>query len=313
MLLALVAVLAVLGACAAWLYTPDKPRAALEAQYAQPPSAFVVIDGVRLHLRDTGPRDAPALVMLHGFGSSLHTWDDWALGLQDRFRVVRFDLPGFGLTGADPSADYSEARTTALLEGLMDHLRIGRATLVGNSMGGGIAWRFAAARPGRVERLVLVSPEGFPTPGEAAASPGDTPPRVPFVLSMMRYVLPSFVLRMNVGPSYADPAKLSDAVLARYRDMLLAEGNRDAILARMMEMPQRDRGRDPVPTLRGIRAPTLVMWGEQDRLIPFANAADYMAALPRATLAPLPTLGHVPQEEGPSVSLAPLDAFLRGG
>ena len=88
-----------------WLYTPDKPRSVLEATYAAPPSAFVEIAGIRLHLRDTGPRDAPAIIMLHGFGASLHTWEDWAALLEPNYRVIRMDLPGFGLTGTDPTGE----------------------------------------------------------------------------------------------------------------------------------------------------------------------------------------------------------------
>ena len=232
-----------------WLYTPDKSRAALEAEYARPPSTFVDAAGIRLHVRDTGPHDAPALIMLHGFGSSLHTWDAWAATLTGPYRVVRLDLPSFGLTGPDPASDYSDARTFAILLALMDRLGIPRATFVGNSMGGGIAWRFTAAQPDQVERLILVSPDGFRQPGEPPPSAG--PRKLPFVITMMRYVLPSFLLRQNIAPSYGDPGKLTATTLARSRDMLLAAGNRDAILARMMQMTRPD----PVPILRTIQVP----------------------------------------------------------
>ena len=83
------------------LYAPDKPRAELEAAY---PGDYRTVDGVRLRLRDTGPRDAPAVILLHGFGASLDTWEGWAKVLSARYRVIRFDLPGFGLTGPDPRA-----------------------------------------------------------------------------------------------------------------------------------------------------------------------------------------------------------------
>ncbi len=109
--LALILCVIALFCAAAWLYTPDKSRAALEAIYARPPSTFVQLAGLRLHLRDTGPRDAPAVILLHGFGASLHTWEAWARNLDTKYRVIRFDLPGFGLTGADPSGDYSDARS----------------------------------------------------------------------------------------------------------------------------------------------------------------------------------------------------------
>lgn len=306
MLIAVVLLLAALAGLGAYLYSPDKDRAALEAQYAAPPSVFLDIAGVRLHLRDTGPRDAPALVMLHGFASSLHTWEAWADLLQPRYRVVRLDLPSFGLTGPDPTGDYTEQRTQAILLALLDRLGIARATFVGNSMGGGIAWRFAAAHPDRVDRLVLISPEGFRPPGATDAAPGAAPRSIPLLLQAMRYVLPTPLLRQNIAPSYADSTLLTPALVARYRDMLLAPGNRDAILSRMTQM----RWPDPAPLLRTVQQPVLLLWGEQDRLIPFSNAADYMALLPHATLAALPALGHVPQEEAPATSLAPVLDFL---
>ncbi len=285
-----------------YLYSPDKDRAALEAQYAQPPSTFIEVLGDRLHVRDTGPKAGPALVMLHGFASSLQTWDAWAAALEGRYRVVRFDLPGFGLTGPDVNGDYSDARSIAVIAGLMDRLGIADATLVGNSMGGNIAWRFAAAHPERTSGLVLVSPAGFRPPGED----GTAPTRLPFMIRMMRYVLPTPVLRMNMAPSYADPARMTPAIVARYRDMLLVPGVRDAVLARMLQT----RWPDPVPILHGIQTPTLLIWGQDDRLVPFSNSADYLAALPHVTLAALPGQGHVPQEEVPEIALKPLRAFL---
>jgi pimeloyl-ACP methyl ester carboxylesterase len=285
-----------------WLYTPDVSRASLEPRYAAPPSTFVEAAGITLHVRDTGPRDARAVVMLHGFGSSLHTWDAWADALSADHRVIRFDLPGFGLTGPDPTGDYSDERSIAVLAALMDRLGVARAALIGNSMGGRIAWRFAAAHPERVTKLVLVSPDGFAGPGVTygARSP------VPMLVRILPYTLPTFLLRQSIAPSYADPKRLSDAVVERYRDMMLAPGVRDAIVARMGQMTLAD----PVPLLRRITAPTLLLWGEKDAMIPFRNAADYMAALPHATLVPLPTLGHVPMEEAPEVSLPPVRAFL---
>ena len=144
-----------------WLYAPDRPRQALEAEYARAPSVFVDVLGVRVHLRDTGPRGAPAVVMLHGFASSLQTWDSWARDLERDHRVIRYDMPGFGLTGADPSGDYTDARAIAVLLGLLDRLGVGRASLAGHSMGGRIAWGFAVAHPERVAKLVLVAPDGF--------------------------------------------------------------------------------------------------------------------------------------------------------
>ncbi len=296
------AVLTVMAAGAlTWLYTPDKQRGPLEAQYAAAPSVFVEADSVRLHVRDTGPRDAPALILLHGFGASLQTWDQWARDLERDHRVIRYDLPGFGLTGADPSGDYTDARGIEVLLALMDQLGVGRASIVGNSMGGRIAWTFAALHPERVDKLVLVSPDGFASPGLAyGVAPG-----VPLMMRALPYVLPSFMLRASLSPAYANPDVITAALLTRYRDMMLAPGVRGAIVRRMGQQVLVD----PVPLLKRIEAPTLLMWGEKDGMIPFANSADYLQELPHATLAVLPGVGHLPQEEAPA-SVGVLRSFL---
>jgi pimeloyl-ACP methyl ester carboxylesterase len=284
------------------LWTPDKSRAELERQYLESPCGYRAIAGVRLHLCDSGPRDAPAVILLHGFGASLQTWDAWATSLQVDHRVIRFDLPGAGLTGPDPTGDYRDSRSVAVLESLMRELGIAHASIIGNSIGGRIAWTFAAQKPALVDRLVLISPDGFASPGFAYGKAPD----VSFILAAMRYVLPKPMLRMNLAPAYGDPKLLTDAVVTRYYDLMLAPGVRAALLARMRQTVLQD----PVPLLRRIQAPTLLLWGEKDAMIPIANAADYLRELPHGKLTRLPGLGHVPQEEAPDVSLAPVRAFL---
>ena len=302
MLVVLKVAIACLVAGGLWLWTPDKPLAALESTYRVAPTDYREVAGVRLHVRDSGPRDAPAIILLHGFGSSLQTWEPWAERLSHDYRVVRYDLPGFGLTGPDPTGDYSDRRGLDVLAALMDQLGIARATVVGNSLGGKLAWNFAVAHPDRVDRLVLVSPDGFASPGFEY----DKPPSVPLMLKLLPYTLPRALLRMSLAPAYGDPRKLTEAAVTRYRDMMLAPGVRGAIVARMGQVLLRP----PEPLLRRIEAPTLLLWGERDGMIPFRNAADYLRALPHATLVALPELGHVPFEEAPAESLRPVLDFL---
>lgn len=300
-LLALLAV-AVLAGAAVWLYTPDASRAALEAKYWTASDSTVEVAGIGLHVRDSGPKTAPVVILLHGFGSSLLTFDAWAEALSAEFRVLRYDLPGFGLTGPDPTGDYSEERGIAVLSALMDRLDVRRASLVGNSMGGRLAWRFAAAHPDRVDKLVLISPDGFASAGFHYGKPAS----VPFAVRAFPFILPESLLRGSLAPAYADPAKITDAVLARYRDMLLAPGVRGAVVTRLAQTVLVD----PEPILRTLTAPTLILWGEGDRMIPVRNADDYRRDIPGSRLVVLPGLGHVPFEEAPEVSLAPLKAFL---
>jgi pimeloyl-ACP methyl ester carboxylesterase len=301
----LIAVLAALGAVGWYLYDPDKSRAALEARWAPHPSQFIDALGLRLHVRDTGPREAPAVLLLHGFGASLHTWEDWAPLLEDRFRLIRLDLPGFGLTGPDPSRDYSDVRAVAVIAALLDALGVERASVVGSSMGGRIAWRFAAAMPERVERLVLMAPDGFASHGRAYGKS----PRLPPLLRILPYSLPRPLLRRATAPAYADPAMLTDALIERYRDMLLAPGVRRAILDQVGQAVLVD----PEPLLRRISAPVLLLWGERDRAVPVGHASDYLRVLADARLEVLPGIGHVPMEEAPEASAAALRRFLDPG
>lgn len=288
-----------------WLWTPDEDRASLEARYAALPSRFVSAAGLRLHVRDSGPPgpgNAPVLILLHGFGSSLHTWEPWALNLSDTFRVVRIDLPGAGLTGADPTGDYSDARGVQVLAALMDELGIARASLIGHSMGGRLAWRFAAEQPGRVERLVLVAPDGYASPGfEYGKAPEVTAP-----VRLMQHVLPRAILRMSLKPAYANPSLLSDEVVDRYWHLMRAPQVRAALIARMQQMLLQD----PAPLLARISAPTLLLWGEQDAMIPLANAQDYLRDMKDARLATVPGVGHLPHEEAPVQSLPAVREFL---
>lgn len=292
----------VLFGALAWLYTPDKPRAALEAQYATPPSIFLEVAGVRLHVRDTGPSGAPAVILLHGFGSSLQTWDDWSTALDHDFRVVRYDQPGFGLTGADPSGDYSDTRAIDILAGLMDRLGLQRATIVGHSMGGRIAWTFASTHPERVEKLVLMAPDGFDSPGMEYGKK----PSVPLMMRVLPYVLPMPMLRASLKPGFGQPTALTEPLVERYRDMMLAPGVRTAIVDRMGQMVLVD----PEPLLARIKAPTLLLWGGQDGMVPASNAADYLRDIKGAKLVSFPTLGHLLQEERPAETVTALQAFL---
>lgn len=297
-----VLLLAVLSALSVWLWTPDLPRAELEARYLAAPTDMRQVGPWRLHVRESGPRDAPVVVLLHGFASSLQTWDAWAEGLQKTHRVVRLDWPGSGLSPPDPANDYTDARSLQLLLALLDELGVQRASWVGHSMGGRIAWTFAARHPERSERLVLVAPDGFASFGMAYGQAM----AVPASWGLMRHVLPRALLRMNLQAAYAQPQNLSDALTRRYHELLRAPGARQALLTRLQQTVLQE----PLPLLRQIRAPTLLVWGEADAMIPVAHAQDYLRAIEGSRLFALPQVGHLPQEEAAAASLQAVAAFL---
>jgi pimeloyl-ACP methyl ester carboxylesterase len=285
-----------------WLWTPDRPRVALQSKYQASAADIVSVENVRLHVRDSGAKSAQAVIMLHGFGSSLHTWEPWAQALQNEYRVIRIDLPGSGLSEADPTGRYDDQRTMDIIVALMDQLGVAKAALIGNSIGGRIAWNFAARHPERVTKLVLISPDGFASKGFAY----DKQPTVPAMAHVMRYILPRSMVRSSLAQAYGDPALLTEGTVDRYYDLMLAPASRSALIARLEQTILRD----PVPLLRQIQVPVLLVWGDSDKMIPVGNAADYVREMPQAKVVTFPALGHVPHEEAPAQSLVPVKAFL---
>jgi pimeloyl-ACP methyl ester carboxylesterase len=232
----------------------------------------------------------------------LQTWDVWAAQLEKDYRVIRLDLPGFGLTGPSPLHDYSESGDLATLTHFVDQLGVASYSIIGHSMGGKMAWSLAAADAKRVNALVLIAPDGFPE----AKDIGTKPYAVPGIMGMMKFCLPKYLVRKSIEPAFFDPNALSDSLVDRYYDMLRAPGVRAAILERANQTTYTD----PVPRLMKITAPTLLIWGEKDRMIPSSNAQSYAKVLPSSKTVLLPNLGHLVQEEQPELALTHVTDFL---
>jgi pimeloyl-ACP methyl ester carboxylesterase len=284
------------------LWAPDMTLSELKQRYGSSYQQVLEVDGLNIHYTDTGPRDRPVLLLLHGFGSNLQTWDVWSKKLEQNFRVIRLDLPGFGLTGASPVHDYSEQNDLATLTRFVNKLGLSSFSVVGHSMGGKMAWNLAAAEPDRVKALVLMAPDGFPD----AKDIGSKPYEMPSVMGLMKFCLPKFLVRKSIEPAFFNPKALTDPLVNRYYDMLRAPGVREAILQRGNQTIYTD----PVPRLKKITAPTLLIWGEQDLLIPSSNAKSYAGVLSVSKTVLLPNLGHLIQEEQPEVGLRHVTEFL---
>ena len=285
---------------------PDRTVAELSPRWAAPPSTFRPVAGLTVHLRDEGPRtDRVPIVLLHGTSASLHTWDGWASALRGTRRVIRADLPGFGLTGSFPTDDYRIARYAEFVVALLDSLQVPRADLAGNSLGGEIAWEVAARTPARVRRLVLVDPAGFPF--ESTSVPlGFRLARQPALTWLTSRLLPRGVVESSVRDVYGDPALVTDSLVDRYYDLALREGNRRTLPLRFAQAAP---GADTA-LLAAVTAPTLILWGGKDRLIPPSTAARFRRLLPAAALIVYPDLGHVPHEEDPARTVRDAAAFL---
>jgi pimeloyl-ACP methyl ester carboxylesterase len=281
---------------------PDIPLETLLPEYGAPPSKFVEIEGMRIHYRDEGA--GQPLVLLHGFGSSLYTWDGWVRQLAGTRRVIRLDLPGFGLTGPAPDGDYTAERYVRVVAALLDRLGVERTDIAGNSMGGRTALMFALAHPERVRKLILVDAGGFaPMPPPVLFRVAQTPILGPFLLL---HVTPRFVVRRNLETVYGDPSRLTNAVVDRYWVMGRRAGNRGAMLARITGPPD--------PNLAGrlgeLKLPVLIQWGKLDQWIPLSDAHGFQRGIAGAELRVYPGAGHVPMEELPEATARDANAFL---
>ncbi len=260
---------------------------------------FIMVDGVRFRVREEGPRRAPPIILIHGFTFSLESWDGWAADLSRDHRVIRFDLAGHGLSSAAPRGDYGTAARVRRLGKLMDRLGIRRATIAGNSFGGLVAWNFAAASPARVDRLILVDSAAY-------SINGVTEKPVPVPETMRAHLLDPSVagIAWSAANIFAHPDRLGAARLDQMRAMIARNG--PALIAHLEQFTLPD----PAAALGRIKAPTLILWGKADKVIPVAQAAALGAAIPNARVITYDEVGHAPQEEATAATLADLRTFL---
>jgi len=284
---------------------PDRSLESLIPRWAPPPSDFVELDGLIVHYRDQGPSSDPLpLVLIHGTSASLHTWEGWVTELARTRRVVSFDLPGFGLTGPNADGDYSLQRYVVFTRNLLARLGVARAIVGGNSLGGEVAWQLALADPARVAGLVLVDATGYNFVPEVLPL-GFRIARTPVLREPMRWVLPRRAIEQSVTDVYGDPSRVSAALVDRYYELALREGNRVALMQRMDQMAP-----GPVERPPEIKVPTLILWGGKDRLILPKWGEAFHQAIPGSRLVSFASLGHVPQEEDPAATLVAVRDWL---
>ena len=306
--LRLLGALLFLSALALWLSrAPDWPVEALVARWAPPPSDFIDVKGQLVHLRDVGPRDDPEpLVLVHGTSASLHTWEGWVKALSARHRVISFDLPGFGLTGPSADGDYRGDTYARFVLDLMDHLKVQRFAIAGNSLGGEVAWRTALMAPQRVGKLILVDAAG-PAFESDSVPVGFLVARLPLVHHVFEGLLPRAMVVASLRDVYGDPSRVTDALVDRYYQLTLREGNRRALVQRLQ---QNRRGQD-AERIRELKLPTLILWGGRDRLVPPSVGRQFEQDIAGSELVVFDELGHVPHEEDPQRSVTPVQAFLQ--
>ncbi|MDA9362308.1 alpha/beta hydrolase [Flavobacteriaceae bacterium] len=278
-----------------YLYSPDISVSELKKTYANQYSQFIEIDGMNVHYRDEG--EGLTIVLLHGTGASLHTWDEWTNELKKTFRVIRLDLPAYGLTGPHPEKKYSLSDYSSFLNSFVESLDIDNFILSGNSLGGAIAWYYASEYPNKVELLSLLDPGGLynkekqsPLVFRLARAPG--------INKILRYVTPRFFIKNTLKEVYFDKTKLTDKKIDTYRDLILRENNRESFINRSNSEPV-----DYTSRLKLITAPTQILWGNEDEWIPVENAKFFSESITNNTVDIMYETGHIPMEERPYESL----------
>jgi len=288
---------------ALWAYTPDLPRNVLIERYANNHSQFIDVGGAKAHVRDEGKADAMPLLMIHGSQGSLQQWDGWVAALRDRYRLISVDLPGHGLTGPWPRNEYTIDAYADFIEVLADALNLDRFAVAGQSMGGAVAWTFAATRPERVSELILVDSSGYP--GEGPTPWSTRLARMRVLGDIGIYFKPDYFVRRRLREIYANPAMVTPERVRRVSDLQRFPGNRAATL-------QRARTQEPLDPsmLRSLDVPTLIIWGAQDRWVPVADAFHFQRDIAHSHLAIFSKLGHAPMEEDPKATAEAVAAFL---
>ena len=280
--------------------SPDKSFEEIAPKYAASPSKFIEVKGLKIHYRDQG-KGYP-IVLIHGTGASLHTWDEWTEELIKNYRVIRLDLPAYGLTGQDPEKRYSSLDYVNLLDAFLDQLGVKEFHLGGNSLGGLVSWLYASYHDQKVNKLLLLNPSGFPfdsTPMVIKLA------KIPILNLFIRYITPKSFVKKNLKEVYYNDDLITNKTIDRYYDLTLFEGNRDAFIDR--SLIERE---DYTNRLSLIQSPALVIWGENDEWIPVEDSEKFKAHLNNIKVVIMPKTGHIPMEERPKESVATALDFL---
>ena len=270
-------------------------------KYTTDHSRFLVIDHMMIHYRDEG--QGPTILLLHGAFSSLHTFNEWNKILKNKYRVIRLDLMGFGLTGPNDNGDYSMENFIRVLKSFVQILGLDQFHLGGSSLGGWLAWEFAYRFPQKVDKLILINAAGFleeeniPLPFKLA--------KTPIFNQMIKYVVKKTIIEQFVKQVFFDSSKVNEAIINRYYDLFSREGNPEAFLKMASTVFSDDSGH-----LHHIHNKTLIMWGREDMWIPVHNAYRFHKMLLHSKVKVYPEVGHIPMEEIPEISANDVIQFL---
>lgn len=294
-----------------WGYEPDIALSKLKAKYANSESEFVELgNGLTVHLRDEGPKDAPAIILLHGSNSSLHTWDKWTQNLKSNYRIIRYDQTGHGLTGPDMQDCYTQKCFADIVDKIAANRRLDRFILGGNSMGGGIAYSYARLHPEKLNGLILVDAAGAPQSRPKQLPIGFRIMRWPIINQLATIITPRSVIERSLYQSVSKAEYIDDKEIDLYWELLRRAGNRAATIKRFSQYAQQiNANQDATP----LNIPTLILWGDEDKLIPVSSVKWFEKLLPRHETHVYPKTGHLPMQEVATQSAKDVKNWLDTG
>lgn len=293
-----------------WGYAPDIPVKELRAKYANAESEFVKLDnGLTVHLRDEGPKDAPAIILLHGSNASLHTWDQWTEKLKGQYRIIRFDQIGHGLTGPDLKDCYSSACFVDTVERIAADRGLNSFYLGGNSMGGWVTHEYAKQHPEKLLGIILVDAGGAPDAKPKQLPIGFRIAFTPGLNKIMQFITPRSLVEKSLKQSVSNQAVVTEAEIDEYWELLRRPGNRAATATRFASFRNRLTAE---PISAATRAtPALIIWGKEDRLIPVSSVKWFEATYAGAVSHVYPGIGHLPMEEAAEQSAMDVTNWLK--
>ena len=280
--------------------TKDIPLKDLKSEFKNESSRFVEVDGILVHYTDEG--EGTPIILLHGTGASLHTWDLWAEKLKENYRVLRITLPGFGLSGPRLDKRYEIKDYVNLLDSFVELVGIEKFYLVGNSLGGSIAWLYTSFYDEKIKKLILINSSGFEMV------------EIPFVIRIARNnflnflvkkISAKFLIKKSLKEVYYDDKLILKSTIDRYYKLNLREGNRQAFIDRALINYV-----DYTSRLKKIKSPTLILWGENDEWINVKFAQKFKSMIKDSRVSIMNRTGHIPMEEKPYESLKIMQDFL---
>jgi pimeloyl-ACP methyl ester carboxylesterase len=244
------------------------PIEELKKKYTTATSKFLELDGMQVHYRVEG--EGKPIVLIHGTGASLQTWDGWTDSLvKNNYKVIRLDMPAFGLTGPRKDNDYSVSTYVDFLDRFLKQIGVDTFALSGNSLGGEIAWRYALEHPAKVSKLILVDPAGFYTEKGNGAIIFKLA-KIKWFAALMSKMDTKIIVNQTLKDVYEDDTKITDAQIQLYYDMSMREGNRESFSTRVQQVDK-----EPKLDISGINTPTLIQWGRQDKLIDISMLENF--------------------------------------